>query len=326
MQRHEVLVIGGGSTGCSVLYHLAKAGVKDPLLVDMAPQLAAGQTSRSTALVRTHYSTETLTKMALLSYRFFRDFGRELPGRSAGYVETGLLVGADEASVQALRQNSAMHKSLGIDSRVLRPRRAGGVGNRAEARRGGLLPLCLRATRRVRGAFDHRERVRLRRGRARREGPHGHARHQDRARPLARGRILGLDHRRARQLPERRPGERGLVQAALRRARRRPPPEGVEASRRDLRPSARLPRHEAGRLRLSAFCLLQARGQRAPLRREPLARARRVWRRRRPGRLRRGDHLRGGRRLLKVRLGRVPRHGRLGDVSAGVRGALRQHP
>ena len=121
MEEREVVVVGGGSTGCSVLYHLAKAGVKAPLLVDMASQLAAGQTSRSTALVRTHYSTEVLTMMALLSYRFFRDFGRELPGRSAGYVETGLLVGADEASVQALRQNSAMHKRLGIDSRVMGP-------------------------------------------------------------------------------------------------------------------------------------------------------------------------------------------------------------
>jgi sarcosine oxidase, subunit beta len=121
LQDHEVIVVGGGSTGCSILYHLAKAGVKDALLVDLAPQLAAGQTSRSTALVRTHYSTEILTRMALLSYHFFKDFGRELPGRSAGYVETGLLVGADGASVQPLRQNSAMHKSLGIDSRVMEP-------------------------------------------------------------------------------------------------------------------------------------------------------------------------------------------------------------
>src|SRR5271169_3942214 len=96
-------------------------GLKDSLLIDMAPQLAAGQTSRSTALVRTHYSTEILTKMALRSYRFFKDFGRELPGRSAGYVETGLVVGADEASVEPLRQNSAMHKGLGIDSRLMRP-------------------------------------------------------------------------------------------------------------------------------------------------------------------------------------------------------------
>lgn len=114
-------MVGGGSTGCSILYHLAKMGAKDSLLLDMAPQVGAGQTSRSTALVRTHYSTETLTRMALLSYRFFRDFGRRLPGRSAGYVETGLLVGADEASVKALRENSAMHRGLGIDSRIMSP-------------------------------------------------------------------------------------------------------------------------------------------------------------------------------------------------------------
>ena len=121
MQPQDVVVIGGGSTGCSVLYHLAKAGVKDTLLVDMAPQVAAGQTSRSTALVRTHYSSELLTKMALLSYRFFKAFGSQLPGRSAGYVETGLVVGADEASTVALRQNSAMHRRLGIDSRIMEP-------------------------------------------------------------------------------------------------------------------------------------------------------------------------------------------------------------
>ena len=122
MEYRDVVVIGGGSTGCSILYNLAKKGVKDTLLLDMGPQLAAGQTSRSTALIRTHYSTEVLTRMALLSYRFFKGFGRELPGRSAGYVETGLLVGADEASIEPLRRNSAMHRRLGIDSRLMEPR------------------------------------------------------------------------------------------------------------------------------------------------------------------------------------------------------------
>ncbi|MDA4117569.1 MAG: FAD-binding oxidoreductase, partial [Thaumarchaeota archaeon] len=119
MQDVEVVVVGGGSTGCSILYHLAKTGVSKCLLVDMASQLAAGQTSRSTALVRTHYSTETLTRMALSSYRFFKNFQNELPGGTAGYVETGLLVGADDASVEPLKENVAMYKRLGIDSTVM---------------------------------------------------------------------------------------------------------------------------------------------------------------------------------------------------------------
>jgi sarcosine oxidase, subunit beta len=121
VEDHSVVVIGGGSTGCSILYHLTKMGVRDPLLVDMAPQIASGQTSRSTALVRTHYSTEILTMMALSSYRFFKAFGQLLPGRTAGYVETGLIVGADQASVEPLRENATMHKRLGIDSTVMGP-------------------------------------------------------------------------------------------------------------------------------------------------------------------------------------------------------------
>ena len=121
MQERDVVVVGAGSTGCSTFYHLAKLGVKEPLLIDMLPQVAAGQTSRSTALVRTHYSSEALARMALLSYRFFKGFERELPGKTAGYVETGLIVGADEASVGALRQNASMYARLGIDSRLMTP-------------------------------------------------------------------------------------------------------------------------------------------------------------------------------------------------------------
>jgi sarcosine oxidase subunit beta len=121
LHEYDVIVVGGGSTGCSILYNLAKRGISNSLLIDRAGQLAAGQTSRSTALVRTHYSSEVLTKMALYSYRFFRNFGRELPGYTAGYVETGLLVGADEASSGPLLENSAMHRRLGIDSKILSP-------------------------------------------------------------------------------------------------------------------------------------------------------------------------------------------------------------
>jgi sarcosine oxidase subunit beta len=120
LHEYDVIVVGGGSTGCSILYNLAKRGIGNSLLIDRAGQLAAGQTSRSTALVRTHYSSEILTKMALRSYRFFREFERELPGYRAGYVETGLLVGADEGSVGPLLENSAMHRRLGIDSRIMK--------------------------------------------------------------------------------------------------------------------------------------------------------------------------------------------------------------
>lgn len=103
-----------------MLFHLAKAGVERPLLLDAAEQVGSGQTSRSTALVRTHYSSKTLTQMALLSLRFFKEFGANVPGKTAGFVQTGLLVGADASSETSLRENSEMHEALGIDSRLMR--------------------------------------------------------------------------------------------------------------------------------------------------------------------------------------------------------------
>lgn len=112
--RTEIAVIGGGSTGSSILYHLAKAGVTDCTLLEKGSQIAAGQTSRSTALVRTHYSVETVAKMAVRCYNYFKDFETNLPGHAAGFVETGLLIGAGPDAADALRDNLKMLKGLGI--------------------------------------------------------------------------------------------------------------------------------------------------------------------------------------------------------------------
>ena len=115
----DVVVVGGGSTGCSILYNLAKEGIRNAVLIDKAGQVGAGQTSRSTALVRTHYTVETVAKMALLSYHFFKNFGRNLPGRTGGYVETGLIIGAGEDAGGALKTNVQMLNGLGIESNMI---------------------------------------------------------------------------------------------------------------------------------------------------------------------------------------------------------------
>jgi glycine/D-amino acid oxidase-like deaminating enzyme len=113
--RAKVAVVGGGSTGSSILYQLAKRGV-DSVLIEQGSGIAAGQTSRSTALVRTHYSVPVVARMALLSYRFFRDFGEELPGYRSGYVETGLIIGVDPSAEPSVRQSLEMFRQMGISS------------------------------------------------------------------------------------------------------------------------------------------------------------------------------------------------------------------
>ncbi|MGD0637476.1 MAG: FAD-binding oxidoreductase [Nitrososphaerales archaeon] len=114
--RTEVAVVGGGSTGSSILYHLAKRGSPSPLLIERGPGIASGQTSRSTALVRTHYTVPVVAKMALLSYFFFRDFDSLLPGFTSGYRETGLLIGVDGLSEGQVAESLKMFKQMGIRS------------------------------------------------------------------------------------------------------------------------------------------------------------------------------------------------------------------
>jgi len=115
-RKTEVAIVGGGSTGTSILFHLAKRG-KDAILIERN-QIASGQTSRSAAILRTHYSHPTLVKMASKSYRFFQNFEEECGGRKCGYRKTGLIIGADQNSEKGLKENVVMHHELGIQSRI----------------------------------------------------------------------------------------------------------------------------------------------------------------------------------------------------------------
>jgi len=114
----DYLVIGGGSTGTSVLFNLAKEGAKC-ILVDSRTQVAAGQTAKSTALVRTHYSHPTVAKMALLSYRYFQRFPEEVYSAGCGFQQTGLLVCADATFEKGLAENLEMFREVGIISNLI---------------------------------------------------------------------------------------------------------------------------------------------------------------------------------------------------------------
>lgn len=89
------------------------------MLIDKGTVVASGQTGRSTALVRTHYSVPVVAKMALLSYLFFKNFEEEIPGYRSGYVETGLLIGVDSRSEASVGQNLGMFRKMGIDSKIV---------------------------------------------------------------------------------------------------------------------------------------------------------------------------------------------------------------
>lgn len=72
----RVLVIGGGAVGCSALYHLAKRGWTDSLLVEM-DELTSGSTWHAAGLTPNFSSSWGIMKLQRYSTKLYADLGRE---------------------------------------------------------------------------------------------------------------------------------------------------------------------------------------------------------------------------------------------------------
>lgn len=105
----SVIIVGGGSTGCSIAYNLAIRGVKVTLL-DRG-NIASGNTGKSSALVRTHYSNRLIASMALYSINQFNNFN--MVGYS-GFTRTGMVFPFNGNNAETARKNRDMLLELGI--------------------------------------------------------------------------------------------------------------------------------------------------------------------------------------------------------------------
>ena len=72
----SVVVIGGGVMGCSTLYHLAKNGVSDAILLERN-ELTSGTTWHSAAQVRALRSTKNLTDLIRYSVELYATLEKE---------------------------------------------------------------------------------------------------------------------------------------------------------------------------------------------------------------------------------------------------------
>ena len=105
----SVIIVGGGSTGCSIAYNLAIKGVKVTLLE--RENIASGNTGKSSALVRTHYSNKLIATMALYSLNQFKNFSKI--GYS-GFTRTGMIFPFTGSNADTARKNLEMLLEVGI--------------------------------------------------------------------------------------------------------------------------------------------------------------------------------------------------------------------
>lgn len=112
-----VVVVGAGAVGCSIAFHLTRAGVRDVVVVDKGG-ICSGMTYRSGALVRLHYTNEHEARVALCAYRYFHNW-REIVGGDCGFVQTGFLMVVGPEDVDRLRANVAALQALGVETEVV---------------------------------------------------------------------------------------------------------------------------------------------------------------------------------------------------------------
>lgn len=114
----DVVVVGGGVIGTSIAFHLARLGAGTVTLLERAPQVAAGASGRSGALVRTHYTNAPEAAMAWAALPWFERWNERVGGH-CGFVRTGFLQVVSAPDAGRLRENVAMLQGLGIDTRIV---------------------------------------------------------------------------------------------------------------------------------------------------------------------------------------------------------------
>ncbi|MGX5722863.1 GcvT family protein [Shinella zoogloeoides] len=116
----RVVIIGGGAVGASALYHLAKAGWTDCVLLEKN-ELTAGSTWHAAGNVPTFSSSWSIMNMQRYSASLYRELG-ELVDYPMNYHVTGSIrLGHSKERLQEFKRVVGMGRYQGMDLDILTP-------------------------------------------------------------------------------------------------------------------------------------------------------------------------------------------------------------
>ena len=118
--RARVVIIGGGAVGASCLYHLAKAGWTDCLLLEKN-ELTAGSTWHAAGNVPTFSSSWSIMNMQRYSAQLYRQLGAEVDYPMNYHVTGSIRLGHTAERLQEFQRVAGMGRYQGMDLEVLTP-------------------------------------------------------------------------------------------------------------------------------------------------------------------------------------------------------------
>jgi sarcosine dehydrogenase len=117
------VVVGGGIWGCSIAYHLARAGLGDVVVLERR-ELACGNTPQAAGLVGQLRATELMCRSIQRVVRRLVEWPRE-HGEESGFRQVGSLkLALTDARLAELEEHVAQARAWGLDVEVLSPRAA----------------------------------------------------------------------------------------------------------------------------------------------------------------------------------------------------------
>jgi len=122
MKSHaQVVIIGGGAMGCSLLYHLSKLGWTDTVLIEKN-ELTAGSTWHAAGLC-THFAHNlTIMHMRAYSVKLYSELLERETGQPVSFHKTGALrMTRSQDRMDEFRHVQGIGKFAGFDFNILTP-------------------------------------------------------------------------------------------------------------------------------------------------------------------------------------------------------------
>jgi len=118
-----VVVVGGGIWGCSIAYHLARAGVRDVMVLERR-ELASGNTPQAAGLVGQLRSSELMVRSIRRVARRLEGWEAE-HGEECGFRQVGSLkLALTDGRARELEEHVARARSWGLDVELVSPKAA----------------------------------------------------------------------------------------------------------------------------------------------------------------------------------------------------------
>ena len=124
MKSHaKVVVVGGGVVGCSVLYHLAKFGWTDILLIERS-ELTSGSTWHAAGGMHTINGDPNVAKLQKYTVDLYKEI-EQASGQDIGlHMTGGVMLAATEARFEWLKSIMGKGRYMGLDAELITPTEA----------------------------------------------------------------------------------------------------------------------------------------------------------------------------------------------------------